>query len=174
MRNVKHLARWTASLVSGLAVLALLAYAGLIVAGYRPVGVYSGSMVPSIGVGSLAVDRPVPAASVRVGDVITFGDPYVRGRVVTHRVIQIARKADGTLAYRTKGDANPTADPWAVKLPGTVGRYEFDIPFAGYALVYAATREVRTALILLTAASVLFSLLRLIWRGPRPRQVEAV
>jgi len=172
MRMFRTIARGTASLLSGLAVLLVAAYAGLLLAGYHPVAVYSGSMVPAIPVGGLAVDRPVPAASVRVGDVITFSDPYVPGRVVTHRVIRIFHTAHG-LAYRTKGDANPTRDPWTIRLHSTVGRVSFRVPYAGYALVYARTREIRTVLILLACGTVLVALLKRIWRSPDVEEAAA-
>ena len=166
MRQLGRIAGWTAGLFAGLAVLSVLGYAGLIVAGYRPVAVYSGSMRPTIAVGSLAVVKPVAASSIRTGDVITFNDPYVHGRRVTHRVVKIAVKADGTRAYWTKGDANPGRDPWIIALPAKVGRYSFDVPYAGYALVYAGTREVRTALILLSSAAMLTLLLTRSGAGP--------
>lgn len=57
-------------------------------------------------------------------------------------------------------------------MPGTVGRYSFDVPVAGYALVYAKTREMRTALILLFSFVVLVWLLGRIWRSPGPAVVE--
>jgi signal peptidase len=105
----------------------------------------------------------VPARDVRVGDVITFQDPYVHGRLVTHRVIRIFHTSHGP-AYRTKGDANATRDPWTIKLPDRVGRMSFSVPYAGYALWYAHTREVRTALIILAALFALSAMLRRIWR----------
>ena len=77
MRTTARIARRTAGLLPGLAVLLVLAYVGLLVAGFRPVAVYSGSMVPQLAVGSIAIDRPVAASSVKVGDVVTFSDPYV-------------------------------------------------------------------------------------------------
>jgi len=165
MQKLALVARGTVSLVAGLTVLAVLAYAGLLVAGFRPVAVYSGSMLPTLAVGALAVDRPVASTAVRVGDLITFSDPYVSGRMVTHRVIRIFQRPDGR-AYWTKGDANPARDPWAIKLSGSVGRVAFDVPYVGYALVYARTRELRTALILLASLSLLVPLLRRIWRTP--------
>ncbi len=168
MRHLSRIAGWTAGLIAGLAVLLVLAYGGLIGAGYRPVAVYSGSMVPTLGVGSLAVVKPVAASSVRVGDVITFNDPFVHNRRVTHRVIRIAVKQDGTRAYWTKGDANPSRDPWTIALPNQVGRLSFDVPYAGYALVYAGTREVRMVLILFSVATMLAVLLLSIWREPKP------
>jgi signal peptidase len=172
MRRLATIARGTVSLFAGLTVLLVAAYAGLLVAGYHPAAVYSGSMEPTLPVGSLAVDEVVPARAVRVGDVITFNDPYVAGRVVTHRVIRIFQTPRGP-AFRTKGDANPGRDPWTVSLRGTVGRVSFDVPYAGYVLVYAKTREVRTALILIACLSVLSSLLRRIWRSGRTQEAAA-
>ena len=163
MPSFRTIMRAAATLSSGVVVACVLAYAGLLVSGYKPIAVYSGSMVPTVQVGGLAVDRIVPARDVRVGDVITFQDPYVHGRLVTHRVIRIFHTSHG-LAYRTKGDANATRDPWTIKLPDRVGRMSFSVPYAGYALWYAHTREVRTALIILAALFALSAMLRRIWR----------
>jgi signal peptidase len=173
MRQLRRIAGWTAGLVAGLAVLLVLAYAGLIAAGYQPVAVYSGSMVPTLSVGSLAVVNPVAVSSVRVGDVITFNDPFVHDRRVTHRIVRVAVKTDGTRAFWTKGDANPERDPWTIALPDKVGRLSFDVPYAGYGLVYAGTREVRGALILVSIATLLSVLLVSIWRRPKPAESEA-
>lgn len=164
-----RIAKWTAGLASGLAVLGVVAYAALFAAGFRPAAVYSGSMVPSLGVGSLAFEQPVAASSIKTGDVITFNDPYVHNRLVTHRVIRVIHTQHG-LAYRTKGDANPTRDPWTIALPGQVGKVSFDVPYLGYAIVYTRTREIRTALIVLASISLLVGLLRKIWKSsPTPR-----
>jgi signal peptidase I len=171
-RSFRTTARVTTALVAGAVVTFVAAYAALLVAGYKPVAVYSGSMRPTLGVGSLAVDKVVDAHSVRVGDVITFNDPYVKGRLVTHRVAQIVRAKHG-LAYRTKGDANAARDPWAIRLNNQVGRVAFDVPVAGYVLYYAHTREVRSALICIVAALLLLGLMRKIWRTESTRPSEA-
>jgi signal peptidase len=171
-RSFRTTARVTTALVAGAVVTFVAAYAALLVAGYKPVAVYSGSMRPTLGVGSLAVDKVVDAHSVRVGDVITFNDPYVKGRLVTHRVAQIVPTKHG-LAYRTKGDANAARDPWAIRLNNQVGRVAFDVPIAGYVLYYAHTREVRSALICIVAALLLVGLMRKIWRAESTRPSEA-
>src|SRR2546423_9919078 len=171
-RSFRTAARVTTALVAGAVVTFVAAYAVLLVAGYKPVAVYSGSMRPTLGVGSLAVDKVVDAHSVRVGDVITFNDPYVKGRLVTHRVAQIVRTKHG-LAYRTKGDANAARDPWAIQLKDQVGRVAFDVPIAGYVLYYAHTREVRGGLICIAALLMLLGLLRRIWRPETTRPSEA-
>jgi len=166
-----RIAKWTAGLLSGLAVLSVVGYAGLYVAGYRPAAVYSGSMVPTLGVGSLAFEKGVPASSIKVGDVVTFTDPYVHGRLVTHRIIRIF-KTDHGLAYRTKGDANPVRDPWTIALPGQVGKVSFSVPLLGYALVYSRTKEIRTALIILASLTLLGGVLRKIWKPKAVRELS--
>jgi signal peptidase len=162
----------TTALVAGAVVIFVAGYAALLVAGYKPVAVYSGSMRPTLGVGSLAVDRVVSAHSVRVGDVITFNDPYVKGRLVTHRVVKIVQTKHG-LAYRTKGDANAARDPWAIRLEGQVGRVAFQVPVAGYVLWYAHTREVRGVLLTMFALFLLLGVLRWIWRSGARQPAEA-
>ena len=172
-RSFRTMARVTTALVAGAVVTLVVGYAALLVAGFRPVAVYSGSMRPTLGVGSLAVDRVVSASSVRVGDVITFNDPYVKGRLVTHRVAQIVPTKHG-LAYRTKGDANSARDPWAIRLNDRVGHVAFDVPLAGYLLYYVHTREIRVLLLIVFAIVVLVGALRWIWRSEpaRPLGVE--
>jgi signal peptidase len=160
---IKTASKVTVGLLSGAAVAFAAAYVGLTAVGYKPVAVYSGSMRPTIPVGGLVLDRAIPSKDVRVGDVITFSDPYVKGRLVTHRVIDILQTPHG-LAYRTKGDANPGRDPWTIRLTGQVGRVSFGVPVAGYILFYAHTREVRSLLICLAALSLLVGVLRRIWR----------
>jgi signal peptidase I len=171
-RSFKTIARVTTALLAGAVVIFVAAYAALLVVGFKPVAVYSGSMRPTLGVGSLAVDHVVPASSVRVGDVITFNDPYVKGRLVTHRVAQIVLTKQG-LAYRTKGDANKTRDPWAIRLNDRVGRVAFDVPLAGYVLWYAHTREIRALLLGTFAIFLLFGALRRIWRSEPAQPAEA-
>jgi len=169
--SFRTISRVTTALVAGAVVTLVAGYAALLVAGFKPVAVYSGSMRPTLGVGSLAVDRVVPASSVRVGDVITFNDPYGKGRLITHRVVQIVPTKHG-LAYRTKGDFNKARDPWAVKLTDKVGRVAFDVPLAGYVLYYAHTREIRSALLVIFLITMLGGALRWIWRS-EPKAAEA-
>ena len=162
-RFIKKASKVTVGLLSGATVTFAAAYVGLTAVGYKPVAVYSGSMRPTIPIGGLVLDRAIPSKDVRVGDVITFSDPYVKGRLVTHRVIHILQTPHG-LAYRTKGDANPGRDPWTIRLTGQVGRISFGVPVAGYILFYAHTREVRSLLICLAALSLLVGVLLRIWR----------
>lgn len=69
----------------------------------------TGSMSPTIPAGSLAVVREVPAADVKVGDVVTVA----RGEKlpVTHRVTSITPGIAGQMVITMKGDANAVEDP---------------------------------------------------------------
>ncbi|HXF51208.1 MAG TPA: signal peptidase I [Dehalococcoidia bacterium] len=101
-------------------------------AGWQPQVVLSGSMEPALPVGSVAfVDRR-DAAEVRIGDILTFRHPDYPRRLVSHRVVAIDRDARGALSFRTKGDANDSADPWIVSADQVVGVVAFHLPYAGY------------------------------------------
>lgn len=163
MQRIGRIAKRTVSLVSGLAVLAAIAYGVLMLAGYRPVVVYTGSMEPNLRVGSLAFLQKTPSSTLQKGDLITFTDPYQPGRLVTHRITQTIERPEGR-AYRTKGDGNSARDPWTISLPAQAAQVAFDVPLAGYALWYSKTREVRFLLVVGTALLLLASVLRTIWR----------
>ncbi|HEU5224137.1 MAG TPA: signal peptidase I [Candidatus Lumbricidophila sp.] len=69
----------------------------------------TGSMSPTIPAGSAALVRDVPAAELKIGDVVTVDRP---GKLpVTHRIVAIAPSADGKTELTLRGDANPTNDP---------------------------------------------------------------
>ena len=55
-----------------------------------------------------------------MGDVITYRPPPGAGPdgLVTHRIAAITRDERGARVFRTKGDANPAADPWTFTLSG--------------------------------------------------------
>ena len=165
MTVIRHLARGAATLITGVAVLAAVAAGLLVWAGYRPQPVLSGSMQPHLPIGSITIAKSVPAASIRVGDVITFQRPAGRS-TITHRVVRI-RDRHGERLFTTKGDANPTPDPWQLGLPGNVGRNVADVPYVGYAAVWAGRPAVRAAVVVLLTLLLMFGALRAIWRPSR-------
>ena len=123
--------RWTV----GVLVALLLAIGAARLLGYGAFVVTSGSMAPSIAVGSLTLVQGVPPASIVVGDVITYALP---DRIVTHRVQNISEQ-DGRVAFVTRGDANNVVDPWLAEPQGDVGAVRAVVPFAGF--VVAATQS---------------------------------
>lgn len=128
--------------------LVLLAAAGLVVLvamGYRPLVVYSGSMDPAIATGSVVLVRPVRAESINVGDVIAVA-LNDKGSLITHRV-QAKQLVDGRWLFQTKGDANNFPDPQPFFVEQAAGKVSFHIPWAGYAVVYAASPLIRSGLV---------------------------
>ena len=105
--------RKPASWLVTLGAAAVIAFCFLILPTYRLYLIDTGSMTPTIPVGSAVV---VEKGSVHVGQVITFhrlGD----GALVTHRFIAV--RPDGTLV--TKGDGNTSPDLGTIPLSNVVG-----------------------------------------------------
>lgn len=101
--------------------------------------VSSNSMSPAISVGDLVLVRGVEQTSVDVGDIVVFNvpSPYdgIYPSPVIHRVVE---KIDlnGTVYFKTKGDANGNADPWLVPAGSVIGVYAWKIPYVGYLILF--------------------------------------
>ena len=121
-----------ALLVAGTIVVVLAVASG----SWRMDPVLSGSMRPSFPVGGLVLAERVPVRSIEVGDVVLFTPPWAPGETYVHRVISLSRQR-GSTTIRTKGDANPVADPAPVHL---TGRWIYEaravVPFVGYLAVW--------------------------------------
>lgn len=77
--------------------------------GYSVFRVETGSMVPTLPIGSYIIAKaPESPESLPAGTIATFR--FINGTVVTHRIIEVIVEPDGTVRYRTKGD-NPINDP---------------------------------------------------------------
>lgn len=75
--------------------------------GYSLYVVRTGSMVPTLPIGSYIITRvPEDPAALSEGTVITFQN--TEGSVITHRIVEVV--GGQGVAYRTKGD-NPLNDP---------------------------------------------------------------
>lgn len=84
-------------------------------------------MQPAFSAGDLVIARPVPVASLVVGDVIVFVPPG-HNQAVAHRIAAINA---GSITSR--GDANPVGDPWQVQLSGpTVEHVVATVPYLGW------------------------------------------
>ena len=161
VRRVGRIASGAAISAAALAALLVLAPA---VIGWQRYAIVSGSMGGTYDKGSLVVDEVVPVADLKVGDVITYTPP-TGDHLITHRIAWIGRDASGTRIFRTKGDANPVADPWTFALDRTEqARVRFGVPFAGYALTALAERAVRMVLIAFPAVLIAFFNLAGLWR----------
>ena len=115
-------------LLVAVVVLAAVLLAGVRLVGLTPFVVLSGSMEPTYPTGSLIYVKQTAPEDVEVGDPITFvlNEDLT---VATHRVVEI-NEEEGW--FRTKGDANDTADGSPVLFENLIGVPQFCIPKLGY------------------------------------------
>ena len=94
--------------------------------GFSVLRVLTGSMKPEIPADSMLLIQKADAASLQVGDVISFfsPDPSLNGALNTHRIVGIA-EVDGSLQFTTKGDANLIEDQYPVDESRVVGKVLF-------------------------------------------------
>lgn len=91
--------------------------------------VVSGSMEPSVPVGSIVYSREADPAQIEVGEIIVFIDPSRSTAPITHRVVE----NDPDRGYIiTKGDANAHNDVNPVTYDNVIGKAVFHLPFVGY------------------------------------------
>jgi signal peptidase len=100
------------------------------VVGFELFSIRSGSMEPTLSVGSLAIVA-TQHEPVDVGDPVAFRLPS--GTVITHRVVGVV-EADGGRLLRTQGDANEDPDPSLVPADSVVGTVAFSLPLLGFLL----------------------------------------
>jgi signal peptidase I len=146
--------------------------------GYQRYVIVSGSMSGTYDKGSIVFDKEVPVGDLKVGDTITYQPPpgTFSQDLVTHRIAWIGTDASGEPTFRTRGDANPSADPWTFSLDQpTQAKVEFSVPYVGYLLAGLSVPAVRMLAIGIPAILVAFLLLAGIWRsaGEEARRREA-
>jgi len=130
---------------------------------YKVMYVRSGSMRPTMAVGSLAVYVASPAERLGKGDVIAFSPPDKPGELVSHRVHEVVDGPSGR-AFVTKGDANARPDAWQIPATGTGWRMVGVVPFVGYAVAAMTIPFVRFGLVVLMAVWAAAVLLVDVWR----------
>lgn len=110
------------------------------IGGTFPLMVKSGSMSGTIEQGDLMFAHTVEDTSAfSKGDIIVYWDKAEGSSLVTHRIIEVTKDDDGKLAYRTKGDANATADTALVYPDKIVGTYQGRIPWLGNVALFMQT-----------------------------------
>lgn len=96
--------------------------------GYQLYQVETGSMIPTLDVGSIIISKePKSPESLEVGDIVTFDSGET---IITHRIIEII-KEDNEIKYRTKGD-NPvnTPDLELLEPENIKGKFVVKVPFS--------------------------------------------
>lgn len=117
--------------------------------GYQPLSVLSGSMKPTLEPGDMIFVHKVLPNDVQVGDVITFRVDH--DILITHRVVDVIKKNSGEILYKTKGDANQTADKSYISGNRLLGKMIWSIPKGGYISKWVRSRWGLFILILMPA-----------------------
>lgn len=123
--------------------------------GYDIYSVISGSMEPTIPVGSVAYTEAVDPAVLIPGDIVTF-QPADAETAITHRVVQ-NNGNDRTLI--TKGDANADNDFRPVWYSDVKGLVVFHAPYYGYFADLASEPAGKIAAGVFAVAAILLGIL---------------
>ena len=94
------------------------------IAGNSLFRVVTGSMEPTMPVGSILICRDTPIDDIREGDIVCFrsmGSAGV-GKIITHRVVAVLQNGDGDTLLETRGGANLSADGNYVQADNLIGR----------------------------------------------------
>lgn len=138
MNNHNRIQKVLSKLGSGLSTLALLismvfcltVVVQITTNGYVQIGgvslfrVITGSMEPTIPVGSLLLCVETDIDQIQEQDIVCFRskNAQIMGKIVTHRVIHVTSSGDGEVLLETKGDANLSADAEFVTQSNLIGR----------------------------------------------------
>ena len=121
--------------------------------GYEIYNVTSGSMEPTLPVGSVIYVEHVEPETVKSDDIIAF---HSGGSVVTHRVVD-NYLFEGKIA--TKGDANAMQDFSDVKYSDFIGRVKYHFPYLGNYLMIYSNPITKIYLMVLAFCGVMFNIL---------------
>lgn len=135
--KIHDLQKKLGSLLSTLALMISIVLCGTVVIqvmtnGYVQFGgisvfrVITGSMEPTLHVGSLLVCKDTDIGLIEQGDIVCFRSrsPQMMGKVITHRVVNILESGEGEILLETKGDANLSADGELVSQSNLIGRVD--------------------------------------------------
>lgn len=121
--------------------------------GYEPYNVVTGSMEPTIPIGSVIYVEYVDPETVQAGDIIAFNKDDV---VVTHRAVENHYLYDEII---TKGDANENNDIDPVEYRNFIGKVKWHFPVVGNYLSIYSSQVTKLYLLCLAACGVMFNIL---------------
>ena len=95
--------------------------------GYSFFRVYTGSMEPSIPVGSLILTKETDIEDIEINDIVSFysKEKYMQGKIITHRVVGKDQSPDGKIYLTTRGDANSAADVHFADSENLIGKLKW-------------------------------------------------
>lgn len=134
--------------------------------GYQIYNVVSGSMEPSIPIGSIIYVKETDPVDIGKGDIIAFesGDSVIMHRVVENKVVE------GT--FTTKGDANDGEDMNDVPYSALIGIVVRHIPVLGQLMILFGSTFGRICMICFAACGALLNILSARFRDAMEYEAE--
>jgi signal peptidase len=123
----------------------------LVLVGFRPLIITSGSMRPTLHIGDVVITTWTPARDLHVGDIVSFDDPSGARDLITHRLRSMTTEA-GELQIETRGDANTVSEVWVVPRDTLLRRTIWEIPEVGGVVSGFGASPVRDGLLTGSAA----------------------
>jgi len=116
--------------------------------------VQSGSMQPTVGVGSVVVGSP--EKTYVNGDIVSFDVQGTGKTIITHRIAykEFPNGVNSDAVYMTKGDANEDFDTTKISDKNIIGKVRLVIPYLGY-LASAAKKPWGFILLVIVPATIL-------------------
>ena len=126
--------------------------------GYEIYNIETGSMEPTLPIGSVAYVEGVDPRDVETDDIIAYD---YEGAIVTHRVVQNQYFSE---EFTTKGDANENKDINPVPYRNLIGRVRYHIPYIGPLMMLCASRVGKFYLLAIAFCGVMFNMLAGVFR----------
>lgn len=120
--------------------------------------IVSGSMAPAINRSDIIVNvRIDDFTTLKIGDVITYKSQssLIENMTITHRIIDVKIKNDGSREFITKGDYNLSADSSPVQQRDILGKTILKIPKLGQIQFLLATKLGWLLIVLLPALGII-------------------
>lgn len=124
--------------------------------GFHMYNVLSGSMEPTVPVGSLLYVRAGEPGDVEEEDIIAFYGSLEDSGIITHRVVK-NNLVSGT--FITKGDANEKEDPEPVFYDNFIGKVTLSVPYMGRVLTIMTSMEGKIAAACVVGIGVVLNLI---------------
>lgn len=121
--------------------------------GVRMLVVQSGSMAPTIGTGSLVINKS--ERTYQIDDIVTFKNREKLTETTTHRIVEIENQGNVEL-FTTQGDANNAPDSTKLTEDRILGRVVFAIPYFGYLVAFSRTTPGLIILIIIPATIIIY------------------